>query len=149
MQNYNPSDMSQSDLGAINDHEKLWKKNDNVYSQLITSQGSIDQKLLDMSINKDDAFRTIRASYQNSDIKHTSPQSSATKEEDDEVNLGCDDNNMSTLNEDKMSIDSDQLLKNVKKKFTTINQYDSDKSLDKPEPKIETPDKNCESNDDV
>ena len=102
-----------------------------------------------MSINQDDAFKTIRASYQNSDFKQTFPKSSATKDDDDEVNLGCGDNNMSTFNEDKMSIDSDQLLKNVKKKFTTVNQYGSDKSLDKPDSQIQSPDQNKESNDDV
>ena len=37
MQNYNLSDMSQSDLGAINDQEKLWTQNKNVYDQLMTS----------------------------------------------------------------------------------------------------------------
>ena len=84
-----------------------------------------------MSMVKEDCFKTIRASYENSDLKHSVPQSSAAKE-DDEV-IGCDDNDLSTFNEDKMSIDSDQLLKNVKNKFTTINQYDSHKSLDKHE----------------
>ena len=85
-----------------------------------------------MSIVKDDCFKTIRASFENS-----VPQSSAAKE-DDEV-IGCDDNDLSTFNEDKMSIDSDQLLKNVKNKFTTINQYDSvDLNDDRPGSKIQS-----------